>query len=300
MPKISALSSSLLLATAVLPGLAPRAAEIAADHLSIELVSDARALMPGTTAWLGLRIRHEPHWHTYWINPGDAGLPTRVTWALPPGFKAGEIAWPAPKRFAVDTLANFGYDGDLLLPVPLDVPADASPGATAHIAAQVKWLVCHEECVPGKAMLSLDLPLGGKAQSTGHADQFAAARGAQPENGVWKADARLLGDQIEVHVRGADLGDGKGLDAFAEQPKIVANAAPQVSLRDGATVLLFAKSDYFTSAPGSFDLVLSRPRTRAIRVRAVFVSPSPLSPGPATLNPVAPDRASSNPVQASP
>jgi hypothetical protein len=96
-------------------------------------------------------------------------------------------------------------------------------------------------------------------------------------------------------VRGADLGDGKGLDAFAEQPRIVANTVPKVSLRDGATMLLFAKSDYFTSAPGSFDLVLSRPRARAIRVRAVFVSPNPVS-----MHPVSPDRISSNAAPASP
>lgn len=309
MPKIVAFSSSLLLAAIALPGAAPLAAETAADHLSIELVSEAKTLVPGTTAWLGLRIRHEQNWHTYWINPGDSGLPTRVAWTLPPGFSAGEIAWPAPKRFAVDTLANFGYDGDLLLPVSLAVPADATPGTTAHIAAQAKWLVCHEECVPGKAALALDLPIAVPAEPTAHADKFVAARQAQPENGVWKADARIVGDQIEVRVRGADLGDGKGLDAFAEQAKIVANAKPTVSLRGGVPVLLFAKSDYFTAAPASFDLVLSRPHVRAIRVHATFASPDRVSSSSDSPERDASDRdahrfrsdnVSSNPTSASP
>jgi thiol:disulfide interchange protein DsbD len=301
MSKIPVLSSSLLLATVIWPGAAPFAAETTADHLSIELVSDAKTLVPGTTAWLGLHIRHEPSWHTYWINPGDSGLPTRIAWTLPPGFNAGEIAWPAPKRFAVDTLANFGYDGELLLPVSLAVPTDASPGTTAHIAAQAKWLVCHEECVPGKAALTIDLPIGGPAQPSAQAQTFAAARGAQPEDGVWKADARFVGERIEVRVRGADLGAGKGLDAFAEQAKIVANAKPTVSLSDGAVVLLFAKSDYFTSAPSSFDLVLTRPHARAIRVRATFASPDrvSLAEGPshsASQDRLALDRSSRNRV----
>lgn len=268
----SAKLSLSLLAAIALPGMGLRAAPVAADHLSIELVSERNALVPGRSAWLGLRIRHEPQWHTYWINPGDSGLPTRVTWTLPAGFSAGDIAWPAPKRFVVDGLANFGYDGEVLLPVALGVPVDARVGTTVRVAATVKWLVCHEECVPGKTTLTLDLPIAAVADSPDAS--FEAARAAQPENGLWNAEARILGDRVEVRVRGADPSDGGGLDAFAEQPKIVVNAAPQVSVHDGVRVLVFTRSEYFTRAPKALDLVLVRAGARAIRVHAPFVAPA--------------------------
>ena len=259
---------------------------VTTEHLGIELVGERAALVPGTTAWLGLHIRHEPLWHTYWINPGDSGLPTRVSWTLPAGFKAGEIVWPAPKRFAVDGLANFGYDGDVLLPVALDIPGDATPGSTVRIAAEVRWLVCHEECIPGKANIALDLPIlasvpiAASAANVPRDTSFGATRAALPQDGAWKADARLVGDNIEVQVRGADLTTGFGLDAFAEQPKIVSNAVPRVSQRNGIAVLEFAKSDYFTSAPSALDLVITRKGMRALHVHAAFAPGAPVSASP--------------------
>src|SRR5215472_7674854 len=102
--------------------IAPLAAVAADDdHVSASLVSEQSALVPGTTAWLGILLRHAPHWHTYWINPGDSGLPTQVMWRLPQDFHAGDVVWPAPQRIKVADLYNFGYEGDTLLPVPIQV-----------------------------------------------------------------------------------------------------------------------------------------------------------------------------------
>ena len=33
--------------------------------------------------YLGVQLTHKPGWHTYWINPGDSGLPTTLNWTLP-------------------------------------------------------------------------------------------------------------------------------------------------------------------------------------------------------------------------
>ncbi len=76
---------------------------------------------PGQPLWLGLQITHQPDWHTYWKNPGDSGLPTELTWQLPAGLDAGDIAWPVPHKIAIGTLANYGYEGTVLLPVPVTV-----------------------------------------------------------------------------------------------------------------------------------------------------------------------------------
>ena len=113
---------------ALLAAASVAASPVQTDHVGVELVSATTALVPGRSASLGLRFVHEPHWHTYWINPGDSGLATKLSWQLPAGFHAGEIIWPAPQRFNVDGLFNFGYNGDALLPVQLDVPASAKPG----------------------------------------------------------------------------------------------------------------------------------------------------------------------------
>ena len=107
-----------LFAFAALPVLAQE--EDAGERpLEAELVAQHAALRPGADALLGLRLRHAPHWHSYWINPGDSGLPTRLAWQVPQGWRAGDIEWPLPRRYAVGTLQNFGYEGEIVLPVAL-------------------------------------------------------------------------------------------------------------------------------------------------------------------------------------
>ena len=67
--------------------LAPAAAApiVKTDHVEAALVSERVSAEPGKPLTVGLRLRMIPHWHTYWKNPGDSGLPTRIQWELPPG-----------------------------------------------------------------------------------------------------------------------------------------------------------------------------------------------------------------------
>ena len=50
-----------------------------------------QGIAAGQTIWLGLELQHQPHWHTYWRNPGDSGLPTELTWKLPAGVSASPL-----------------------------------------------------------------------------------------------------------------------------------------------------------------------------------------------------------------
>ena len=136
---------------ALLMGLQPARAQgavVKTEQVRAELVAHApEGLEPGKPVWLGLAIEHKPHWHTYWKNPGDSGLPTSLTWELPAGVTVGEIQWPAPQRLPVGPLVNYGYENQLLLAVPVTI----APGFKAE-ALKVKlhadWLVCREVCIP--------------------------------------------------------------------------------------------------------------------------------------------------------
>lgn len=236
---------------------APGAASVADEHVTVSLVSKQTALVPGSKAWLGIQLKHEPHWHTYWINPGDSGLPTKLAWSVPDGFHPGEIAWPAPQRFDVGGLFNFGYDGDVLLPVSISVPSSIKPGSTAHLAVSVKWLVCHEECVPGKAALALDLPLAKSTTPDARwARAFASAQTALPQVAAWTGEGRLDGDHIVATLRGANLPQVAKLEVFPVQSHVIAYTPPQAEMRGDVVMLTFAKSDYYTSPPATLDLVL--------------------------------------------
>jgi thiol:disulfide interchange protein DsbD len=248
---------------------APLCAADDGDHVSVELISEHMALAPGQSQQLGILLRHEPHWHTYWINPGDSGLPTTLAWTLPPGVKAQEIAWPMPKRFDVGGLYNFGYDGEAVLPVAISAPADAAPGSKAHIAVDAKWLVCREECIPGKKTLTLDLPIAAPTDPPKPDGrwtmQFSRARLAEPQATAWKATNAADGDRIVVTLRGPSLPAVDGLDAFVAERKLVDNKPPRIRSEGDALIGDFAKSEYFGTPPESFDLVLTQPSAAGVR-----------------------------------
>jgi len=128
------------------------------EAVEVELVAENAALAPGQPVRLGLRIRHDPHWHTYWRNPGDSGLATQLAFRLPAGFDAGAIEWPAPRRLFIPPLANYGYEDEVVLPVPLRVPP-AIEGERVRFAARASWLMCREVCIPGEADVALELPV---------------------------------------------------------------------------------------------------------------------------------------------
>ena len=107
---------------AALPSLAPAASQVNTPQVRAELVAHApEGVAPGKPLWLGLLIEHQAHWHTYWKNPGDSGLPTTLQWQLPAQAQAGDIQWPTPRKLPIGPLMNFGYEGRLLLPVAVTI-----------------------------------------------------------------------------------------------------------------------------------------------------------------------------------
>jgi DsbC/DsbD-like thiol-disulfide interchange protein len=253
---------------------------VQSDHVNVALISETPALVPGQTAWLGLVLRHDPHWHTYWINPGDSGLPTRLKWSLPDGYTADEVSWPAPSRFELGGLFNFGYAGEQLLPIALHVPADAQPGQRAALSVDAKWLVCREACITGSATLTLDVPIAARAGTPSQTQHnlFTSARMSSPKDTDWTGTARMKGDRILIGLKGMDLPAPDTLDVFAVQRRMLGNA-PATLKRDGDSLLIdAAKNEYFDQAPPALDLVLTQRMTNgrlhAWQVRVPFESTS--------------------------
>jgi thiol:disulfide interchange protein DsbD len=128
-------------------------------HVTAQLTAQTTGGAPGSTLYVAVVLAAEKGWHTYWRNPGDAGEATKIAWTLPAGWRAGDIVWPTPKRLPVGPIMNYGYEGRVVLAAPVEIPADARPGDTATLAANVDYLVCAEVCVPGSAKVSLGLPI---------------------------------------------------------------------------------------------------------------------------------------------
>ena len=130
-----------------------------AQHATLELISEFDTVAPGQEFYLGVRVTLEEGWHIYWRNPGDTGLPTRVTWDAPGELEVGPILWPSPIRFKLENFINFGYEDAVTFPFLVKTSELATLSTTA-VEANVSWLICKDLCIPGDAQLSMDLNVG--------------------------------------------------------------------------------------------------------------------------------------------
>ena len=230
LPKFGTNSSSSTTTTA-----SAASAVVSTERVRAELVAHApQGVAPGAPLWLGLQITHQPGWHTYWKNPGDSGLPTELAWQLPAGLDAGEIAWPVPEKIRIDTLANYGYEDTVLLPVPLQVAASfqaplavgsAGAGAALAVRLHANWLVCKLECIPEEGDFTLQLPVRGSTAL--HAAAFGAALAAQPQAlAQGSSTARVDGERLQLRVAGLPAAArGQTLQLFPESPATLQHAA---------------------------------------------------------------------------
>ena len=187
---------------------------------------EAAAAQP---VWVGLQITHAPEWHTYWKNAGDSGMPTELQWTLPPGVMAGDIAWPLPKKIPIGHLANYGYEGTVLLPVPLIITPEYKPGVLADaldVKLKATWLVCRKECIPQDGEFALKIPLRSSTALNGAA--FDAALKSQPADvaGAHQVALKDDGKRLAVRVAGLPVDvRGQPLELFPESPGVVVTAA---------------------------------------------------------------------------
>jgi thiol:disulfide interchange protein DsbD len=276
---LSAASASVavfLLATVcVAPGHAQSSSpprEVAAPHVSVSLVADPAA--PANAPRVGLRFALDPGWHVYWRNPGDSGGPPSVRWTqLPAGWSAGDLLWPVPERIPLGPIVNYGYTGDVVLPVTMNVVPQGKGTGPARLVADVRWLVCHDICVPGRATLGLPWPLPesdrGAAGDWARVIADARRQVPSPAPPAWQVSARDAGDSIVVTVKG-DAKVGRGV-FFPIAEGVIEESAPQkVEASGGVVTFTLKKSDQLTTTPKELRGVVKFDSGVAYEVAARF------------------------------
>ncbi|WP_404334063.1 protein-disulfide reductase DsbD family protein [Sphingomonas sp. MMS12-HWE2-04] len=236
---------------------APAAAQPASGpHVRIALVAESDRPAPGSEVTLAFESTPQPGWHAYWENPGDAGLPAKATWTLPPGASAGPARYPVPQRLLISGLMNYVYERPFAPLVTLKVPADATPGTALPVRVKLDYLVCTDAlCVPEKAELATQLVVGDGAVDSARRARFDGWRAALP---------RPLGAEGSYQVAGTTLRLGIPFPAsaaasgdpyfFPLTEGAIDYAAPQRVVRDGDRIVVEAP---VKRAPARLDGVLA-------------------------------------------
>ena len=166
--------------------------EIPDEPAKIELIADVTTFLPGKTFRLGVKFTMVEEWHVYWHSAREGGVGTTLKWKLPPGWTAGPIEWPMPRRYVLPgSLIAYGYDQEVLLQSEITVPADYSE-SSAMLAVAANWLVCKEICLIGEGSPQLQLSRAS--------DSIKASKEA-PLFQEWRARVPSSVGQLPISVR---------------------------------------------------------------------------------------------------
>jgi thiol:disulfide interchange protein len=227
-------------------------------HVSVSLVAETRGIVPGRSFHLALRQQIEPGWHTYWSNPGDAGLPTTIDWSLPRDFKAGPILWPQPKRIAYGPVVDYGYENEVFLPVDIDVPSTVARGTNVVIAGHASWLVCSDTCIPEDADLSISIPVAGEAEpDLDWAERLASVRARLPLRNPFPTTASVNAENITLHIAMGDAQKLHDVMFFPADRDVIDNDAPQTPEAGPEGLTLTLRRDGTRPPPAALNGLLS-------------------------------------------
>jgi DsbC/DsbD-like thiol-disulfide interchange protein len=240
-----------------------------AGHAKVSLIAENNSLQPGKTALVGVLFDLEKGWHIYWVNPGDSGEPPKIQWQLPAGFQAKDIRWPTPVRLGAGKVIDYGYEGRVLLPVPIQVPASYQPAKAVALSAAIRYLICREVCIPAKAEASLSIP---PANANGEAAAHELFRSTldnspKPWPSGWKAQ---VSDNGGFLVLSLETGMSEPRSTFypLQEDQIDNSAVQGIEANPRGVVLKLKKSDQLQKPISTLKGVVVLGSGRAFEVSA--------------------------------
>jgi thiol:disulfide interchange protein DsbD len=220
-------------------------AALKTGHTEVRLLSEQQLIRPGESIWLALQLTPAAGWHTYWMNPGDAGKATIIEWVLPAGLRAGKLLWPSPERIRTGHLVSFGYNGTVNLLTEIDTAALPPGGAAIEITAAVDWLVCREICIPESGVVTLNLPLGpDSSRNPETTPVFNATRALLPSPVPWTASYIYKDNELIFDLPLQAPAERGALLFFPVEDNLIEHASDQSFLLGKNRVRVSARAGY--------------------------------------------------------
>lgn len=202
------------------------------SHVKTNLIAEVTSIQAGTPFWVGLQMNMESDWHTYWINPGDSGLPTSIKWELPQGFSAGSIQWRYPQLIVTPPLVSYGYHDKILLLIKITPPKDLKAGEKVILKGNVSWLECKNVCLPGSSIMQIELPVTADAPKPDSRwmQEFSDAKAKLPlKSHEWEINATADNEELKIQMTAPQWFKGslKDITFFPYKSNIIDYAAKQ-------------------------------------------------------------------------
>lgn len=240
-----------------------------AGHMTASLDAETLHPRPGSRITIALAMRPEKDWHGYWENPGDAGIPTNVKWALPAGAKVGPLRYPVPQRLVVQGLMNYVFEQPYAHLATLDIPAGIKAGTPIHIAGEANWLACSPSiCVPEHGPVAIDLVAGDGAVTPAARARFDGWRAKLPLPLGQPARFEHKGGQFRLAI---PLPAGRPMSSPYFYPiteGVIDYAAPQAVSRTGDMAVIEVRAGASAATAKSVSGVLAIGPDRGLALTA--------------------------------
>lgn len=226
----------------------------------VEWLAKTEGYTPGEPVITAFKMTLDDGWHTYWINPGEAGMPKSARFELPDGWTADPIQFPVPIRFTTGDLHDFGYEGTVLFPIVLHPPTDAT--GDVEITGAFDWLACDDSaCIPGDASLTLHLTANNTTKTDSH-DAIAEALKTipVPAQEGWNLDVEAHEDTLKLTLTAPQGINPAELEFYPLTVNIAHPAAPyDWTSESGQWIAEVRKSPFAPDPLESFELVAHSP-----------------------------------------
>ena len=113
-------------------------------------LTGGRTTPASDTVALRIAVRMTPGWHVGAEQPGKSGVPTRLTWQLPAGWRVVATRWSPPTSALAGRDTVFEYGGPFAIETTLVTEGGRRSGT---VEAFVTYGLCKDVCMPGRLTL---------------------------------------------------------------------------------------------------------------------------------------------------
>ncbi|WP_444904027.1 protein-disulfide reductase DsbD family protein [Microbulbifer sp. CnH-101-E] len=229
--------------------------ETSGDHVRIRWLAPS-SFEEVRTEKIGIYFEVDPEWHVYWRNPGDSGAAPRFN-IQASGASIGNIEWPFPTRLKVEHLTNLGYESSVAYLFDLKPKSGAEQVA---LKADLEWLVCKIECIPGRGTITLTRPVGKQPKWTGDdliiRDYFAERVPTSNESSPWMIKSLVPQGKDRIRLLIEAREKGQVPQVFPLDGKVISPAKPRVR-RDGWSLIYLFQRQPEATTPAVTSFVIS-------------------------------------------
>lgn len=201
----------------------------------VRLIPETNGVCPGSPAFFAIEITFPEGWHTYWLNPGEAGAPPRFLWRITPSGPFPVLAFPSPERFDNEGIVTYGHSSPLRILATWMPPPELKPSSKVSIHLKAEWLICREVCEVREGVADLSWPVQASQPQplSEHIPLFRSLRGSLPvRDPGWRFILVETDQHWTLHARlptGLSLPPPSGILFFSRHPGVVSTLPPVVS-----------------------------------------------------------------------